>query len=173
MHMIIRNIVYAEKPYEALQKAKDNMYFMIGDDGNAPFDYYTTFDNGGTRYWGNKYPSATKLGTKMGRKLVCDGWRSTLKEIRDHVNKIKNYIGYGSPVNFLEYDIDNISIQYFINSIGEYRGASCWLYDGEGIKKRSHLDRALNKWRCLYEDQGKKNPNASDSIYIVPADVHF
>ena len=40
--MIIRNIIYAEKPYEALQKAKDNMYFMIGDDGNAPFDYYST-----------------------------------------------------------------------------------------------------------------------------------
>ena len=84
MHMIIRNIVYAEKPQEALQKAKDNMGFMIGDDGNAPFDYYSTFDEGGTNYWGSKYPSVAKLGTKMGRKLVCDGWRYTLNEIRDH-----------------------------------------------------------------------------------------
>jgi len=175
MHMIIRNIVYAEKPYEALQKAKDNMYFMIGDDGNAPFDYYSTFDDGGTNYWGSKYPSVAKLGTKMGRKLVCDGWRYTLKEIREYVNKIKDYVGNASPVNFLEHDINGIDIQYFINSIGEYKGSSCWLYDddGQGIKKRSHLSDSLNKWRCLYEDKGKKNPNASDSIYIVPADVHF
>ena len=43
----------------------------------------------------------------------------------------------------------------------------------EGIKKRSHLNHVLNKWKCLYEDKGEKNPYKKDSIFVVPADVHF
>ncbi len=171
MHMIIRNIVYAPSKREALDKAESNMYYMIGDDGNAPFDYYTTFNTGASSYWGDKYKPVSKLTSKEGRKLVCDGWKSTLEEIRRHVKAVKNHFRGKSPVDFLASN----DLQHHLSQLGEYRGSSCWLYgdDGEGIKKRRHLNDTLNKWKCLYEDKGEKNPYKNDSIFVVPADVHF
>ena len=171
MHMIIRNIVYATSKREALDKAESNMYHMIGDDGNAPFDYYTTFNTGASSYWGDKYKPVSKLTSKEGRKLVCDGWKSTLEEIRRHVKAVKKHFIGKSPVDFLASN----NLHHHLSQLGEYRGSSCWLYDddGEGIKKRSHLNDTLNKWKCIYEDKGEENPNKDDSIFVVPADIHF
>ena len=171
MHMIIRNIVYAPSKREALDKAESNMYYMIGDDGNAPFDYYTTFNTGASSYWGDKYKPVSKLTSKEGRKLVCDGWKSTLEEMRRHVKAVKKHFRGKSPIDFLASN----DLQHHLSQLGEYRGSSCWLYgdDGEGIKKRRHLNDTLNKWKCLYEDKGEENPYKNDSIFVVPADVHF
>ena len=58
-------------------------------------------------------------------------------------------------------------LQYDFFSIGDYNGASCWLYDddGQGIKNRDHLNNTLNKWN---DDELK-----GLDVYIVPADVHY
>jgi len=172
MHMIIRNIVYARSKQEALDKAEDNMYYMIGDDGNAPFDYYSTFNTGANSYWGDKYKPVSTIKSKEGRKLVCDGWKFTLQEIRRHVKAVKKYFRGKSPLNFLETDG---YLQYHLNQLGEYRGSSCWLYDddGEGIKTRKHLNNTLSKWDEMYKVKGEVNPHKNDSIFVVPADVHF
>jgi len=171
MHMIIRNIVYATSKQEALDKAEDNMYYMIGDDGNAPFDYYSTFNTGANSYWGDKYKPVSTIKSKEGRKLVCDGWRSTLQEMRQHVKSVKKHFRGKSPIDFLESNY----LQYHLSQLGEYRGSSCWLYDddGEGIKRRKHLNNVLSKWDEMYKVKGEVNPHKNDSIFVVPADVHF
>jgi len=171
MHMIIRNIVYATSKQEALDKAEGNMYYMIGDDGNAPFDYYTTFNTGASSYWGDKYKPVSTIKSKEGRKLVCDGWKSTLEEMRRHVKSVKKHFTGKSPIDFLASN----DLQHHLSQLGEYRGSSCWLYDddGEGIKRRKHLNNVLSKWDEMYKVKGEVNPHKNDSIFVVPADVHF
>ena len=149
MHMIIRNIGYAPSKQEALDKAESNMYYMIGDDGNAPFDYYTTFNTGASSYWGDKYKPVSTIKSKEGRKLVCDGWKSTLEEMRRHVKAVKKHFTGKSPIDFLASN----DLQHHLSQLGEYRGSSCWLYgdDGEGIKKRRHLGLILEQTSILHQ----------------------
>ena len=92
--------------------------------------------------------------------------------MRQHVKSVKKYFRGKSQLNFLESDG---YLQYHLNQLGEYRGSSCWLYDddGAGIKTRKHLNNTLNKWDKLYKVKGEVNPHKKDSIFVVPADVHF
>lgn len=164
MHMIIRNIVYANSEKEALSKAE--YIFQRLCEGQRPFDYYDMFDNGGTSYWGGKYPAVADIKSKIGRKMVVEGWRATLRDMRHNLRKIKE-VTEGKKVTEIMRDIRKDWLQHRYYSVGEYRGGSVWLYDGdgEGIKDREHLDNVLNKWN----DEYYKDLN----VYVVPADVHF
>jgi hypothetical protein len=150
MHMIIRNIVYANSKGEALGKAKNNMDYLC--EGQYPFDYYDTFDEGGTSYWGDRLQPVSEISTAEGRKLVVDGWKNTLRDMRYHLQEIRKITENKSDLSFL---------------VGDYRGAGVWMYDsdGEGIKSRSHLNNVLNKWDAKnLQDQ---------KVFVVPADVHY
>ena len=164
MHMIIRNIVYANSKKEALSKAEDTFQGLC--EGQRPFDYYDMFDNGGTSYWGDMYPAVADAKSKIGRKMVVEGWGATLRDMRYHLRKIKE-VTEGKKVTEIMRDIREDWLQYRYHSVGEYRGSSVWLYDGdgEGIKDRKHLDNVLNKWgNKHYKDL---------NVYVVPADVHY
>jgi len=164
MHMIIRNIVYANSEKEALSVAENNFQNLC--EGQRPFDYYDMFDNGGSSYWGDKYPAVANIKSKMGRKMVVDGWSATLRDMRYHLRKIKEATE-GKKVTEIMRDIRKDWLQYHFKSAGDYYGESVWLYDGdgEGIKDREHLDNVLNKWgNKHYKDL---------NVYIVPADVHY
>ena len=173
MHMIIRNIVYADSESNALSSAKTNFEELCN--GQEIFDYYDMFDNGGTSYWGAKYPAIANIKSVLGRKMVVDGWKATLRGIRHHLKKIKKVINSCKFIDLLEDDLT----QHDFYSIGEYRGSSCWLYDDDarGIKRRSHLNSVLDRW----EDTYKNHHNFADDewkykdldVYIVPADVHY
>jgi len=164
MHMIIRNIVYANSKGEALGKAKNNMDYLC--EGQRPFDYYDTFDNGGTSYWGEKLQPVSKLSTQEGRKLVVDGWKATLRDMREHLRSIKR-ITENKTITEIMLNIREDWLQYHFKAVGDYCGESVWLYDqdGEGIKDREHLNHVLNKW----DDPKLKKL----TTFVVPADVHY
>ena len=165
MHMIIRNIAYANSEKEALSVARNNFENLC--EGQRPFDYYDMFDDGGSSYWGDKYPEVALSGSVKGRKMVVDGWGATLRDMRENLRQIKN-LTEGKKVTEIMRDIRKDWLQYYFKSVGDYQGDSVWLYDhdAEGIKDRSHLNKALNKWDNDKQYQGL-------SVYIVPADVHY
>ena len=125
------------------------------------------FDDGGSSYWGDKYPEVALSGSVKGRKMVVDGWGATLRDMRYHLRKIKE-VTEGKSVTEIMRGIRKDWLQYHYKSVGDYYGESVWLYDhdAEGIKDRSHLNKALNKWDNDKQYQGL-------SVYIVPADVHY
>jgi len=164
MHMIIRNIVYANSGSEAISKARNNMDNLC--EGQYPFDYYDTFDEGGTSYWGDKLQPVSEINTAEGRKLVVDGWRNTLRDMRYHLQEIRKITENKSDLEIIQ-SLKDSHLQYHYYSIGMYQGSVVWMYDsdGEGIKSRSHLNNVLNKWDAKnLQDQ---------KVFVVPADVHY
>jgi len=164
MHMIIRNIVYANSGSEAISKARNNMDNLC--EGQYPFDYYDTFDNGGTSYWGDRLQPVSEISTAEGRKLVVDGWRNTLRDMRYHLQEIRKITENKSDLEIIQ-SLKDSHLQYHYYSIGMYQGSVVWMYDsdGEGIKSRSHLNNVLNKWDAKnLQDQ---------KVFVVPADVHY
>tara|TARA_R100000306_G_scaffold11515_1_gene13649 strand:- start:170 stop:658 length:489 start_codon:yes stop_codon:yes gene_type:complete len=162
MHKIIRSIVYADSENKALSSARG--VFDRLTEGQRPFDYYDMFNNGGTSHWGRKYPAVARLDSRTGKRMVVDGWKFTIREMRQHLNRIRKMIDSCKVSELLN---DDPMLQYDFFSIGDYNGASCWLYDddGQGIKNRDHLNNTLNKWN---DDELK-----GLDVYIVPADVHY
>jgi len=165
MHMIIRNILYANSEKEALSVAENNFQNLC--EGQRPFDYYDMFDDGGSRYWGDRCPKIAISGSVEARKMIVDGWSATLRDMRENLRQIKK-LTEGKKVTEIMRDIRKDWLQYYFKSVGDYQGDSVWLYDhdAEGIKDRSHLNKALNKWDNDTQYQGL-------NVYIVPADVHY
>ena len=164
MHMIIRNIVYANSGSEAISKARNNMDSLC--EGQYRVDYYDTFDKGGTSYWGDKLQPVSEISTAEGRKLVVDGWRNTLRDMRYHLQEIRKITENKSDLEIIQ-SLKDSHLQYHYYSIGMYQGSVVWMYDsdGEGIKSRSHLNNVLNKWDAKnLQDQ---------KVFVVPADVHY
>ncbi len=177
MHMIIRNIVYANSESEALSVAKNNFSSLC--EGQYPFDYYNTFDEGGTSYWGDRLQPVSHITTTEGRKLLVDGWRNTLRDMRSNLRVIQK-LTEGKKTTEIIRDIRKDWLQYHFKAIGDYYGESVWLYDndGEGIKDRSHLNNVLNKWSTdnhyKHESRAHWHRQYKDlDVYIVPADVHY
>ena len=71
MHYVIRALVYADTPEEALQKAKYDVFEKLVDpEYNSGFDYYQTFDNEGSCVsgrgrWGD-LPAVMRADSKEG-----------------------------------------------------------------------------------------------------------
>ena len=89
MHMIIRNIVYANSEKEALSVAENNFQNLC--EGQRPFDYYDMFDDGGSSYWGDRCPEIALLDSPEGRKMIVDGWSATLRDMRAFKGNKKTY----------------------------------------------------------------------------------
>ena len=87
MHMIIRNIVYADSKKEALSVARENFKNLCK--GQRIFDYYDMFDDGGSAYWGDRCPEISLLNKPEGRKMIVGGWKATLRDMREHLREIK------------------------------------------------------------------------------------
>ena len=168
MHMIIRNIVYANSKKEALSVARGNLERLC--EGQDPFDYYDLFDDGGSWYWGDKCPEISLLNKPEGRKMVVDGWKATLRDMRENIRKIKE-LTEGKRITEIMRNIRKDWLQYHFKSVGDYQGESVWLYDndGEGIKDRDHLNNALSKWK----DHDFHKDYKDKKVYVVPADVHY
>ncbi len=174
MHMVIRNIVYAEDHDSALVKAKSNFEILCED--QRPFDYYGTYDMDGVRF-GDKFTEPVySIESDIGRQLVRDGWRSTLRDMRFHLKRIKKEINSCNINDLMKNKLREL--QYDFYAVGQYRGESCWLYDDDssGIKDRRHLDSVLSKWEELYTTGNCRHQTwdiEHHNVYVVPADVHY
>lgn len=192
-HMVIRAIVYAKTDEEAIEKAREIFENHCGD--YKSFDYYQMFGTeddtstvSGSARWG-KLPTVALANSKEGKKLISDGMKYTKDEFMENAKFIKEMLKthtleelWDKKLNCPKcekYKKHPLSLKcgffrYMCNDIPCIAGSSVWVYDddGEAIDEEEHLKNVLNKWKCLYEDEGKENPHKDDEIWVIPADVH-
>ncbi len=197
-HQIIGIICYANSLNEARERAEEILNEnLVGE--YKPFDYGTFFDEessvSGKSRWGNITPVCL-ADSKEGKKLINRGIKATKDNFMEMIKKIRKHLDFYSDEELFEEEVkdtkkkiilsldddkeDNNELKwlrqfkYYCYCLGEYRGTNIWLYDndGEGIQNTKHLKDVLNKWKCLYEDEGKENPSKNLNIYIIPIDVH-
>lgn len=177
MHMIIRAVVYAASYKEALEKGK--VIFKRLTEEGAPFDYFVTFDEEGSVVsgkgrWGN-LPAVSLVTSRMGQKLIRNGMKWTKESFIRSLQTLRKVLGEKTDEEIFEDELDDAMFRYRCYNAGQYEGSEIYLYDndGSGIRTPKHLEDTLNKWQCLYEEQGKKSPYKDLGVYVVPADVHF
>jgi hypothetical protein len=182
MHTVIRAVVYAKTKEDALDKARSVFERLV--ENQNPFDYYQMFDNEGTSVsgkgrWGN-LPAAVKTTTKAGKKLIDEGMTYTRNEFNEAINAIREAVNnYDNKQLFEDKEVKANGMvgmfRYYCGIAGSYRGSSVWLYDddGEGILNEKQLEDVLSKYQCIYDRNGQVNPHKDESIWVVPADVHY
>ncbi len=179
MHTVIAAIVYAKGRSDALHQARRVFARLVQDN---VFDYYTLFDEdrpaSGKSRWG-RLPVVAKADSRVGKRLIEDGWHATRKAFDEAIAMVREGINTYTDDELFT-DLVAVGGQprmfrYWCLRIGRTEGPNVFLYDDEatGIRYPDHLENALNKWRCLHEDEGKINPNADKEVWVVPADVHF
>ena len=163
MHQIIYALVEAESEKEALEEATVTFDSLVGSrlDERPVFDYYVTFDDedatvAGKARWGDR-PVAARVDSHEGALLLKRGWDTTVAEIERNLEKVDEAL---AELTVEELMHDKALVRHACKNIGSFRGHSLFLYDGHanGIRNRSHLDRVLG---------------SSESLWIVPADVHY
>jgi len=198
MHKVIRVMVYAEDPEDAMAKAKEILDQLT--ENQQPYDYYCTFDDentivSGKARWG-ELPVAAKYDSDEGKKLVDEGWKFTEEAFMNSIEKVRlglNKFTYEELMDERSRELDEdlrpvydelvVMFRYTCDSIG-YSHYDVWLYDqdGEHIRTPHHLKNVLTKWACLKkkddEDDKPGLPQPDPDydgldIWVVPADVHY
>jgi hypothetical protein len=166
MHMVIYALVAASAHDEALATGERVFDRLVGaaPHVSAVFDYYVTFDEedtsvAGTARWG-ELPTATPIDSDDGQDLLDRGWKATKDEFDRNLNLVKAAIDQLSDEAIMR---DEDLARHAFHQVGAYEGPSIPMYDqhAQGIRHRGQLDRVLEE--------------AADSqtVWIVPADVHF
>jgi len=178
MHMVIRAVVLAANPNEALDKAR-TAFEQLTENQN-PFDYFTMFDEEGSSVSGKGRYGAVKpclrIATKAGKAMLDEGMAATKEYFLENLARIKAAITRYTPAELFEEapavkpDQDALDLtlfKHYCYQVGKYGGGSIWLYDsdGSGIRSLRQLDNVLGNY-------GTPIP-AGEEFYIVPADVHF
>jgi hypothetical protein len=135
------------------------------------YDYYQLFSEGAESRWGDM-PKVARYKSKEGKKMVEEGWDSTYRDAEEYFKKAKEFLANCKSVDdLLKSDCME---RWYLHKLGGYYTGT-WLYDNDGssILNLTHLDDTLEKWKCLYDNQDKKNPYEKDAVWVVPADVHF
>jgi len=124
------------------------------------FDYYVTFDESSTvagkARWGD-LPTAAPIDSEAGQELLDRGWGATKAEFERNLRRVKDALNELSDEEIMR---DKDLARYAFRQVGASTGPAIALYTehGDGICDRTQLDRLLDE---------------SDSLWIVPADVHL
>lgn len=176
MHQVIRAIVEAATPEDALDNARVTFENLTGNDGHVQvFNSYTMFDEDGSGISGkDRYgdvPAVLDIDTPAGSKMVLEGWDATRKEFYKNLKDIKAMLRKYKRAELFEMrdelgseiDINLTLFKHHLYKAGQYNGSAIWLYDryGEGIQSARDLESAVK-----LEDPTKK-------MWVVPADVHY
>lgn len=174
--MLIRGLVHADSPPDALETAKHEVFLPLVDRGT--FDYYVTFDADGRGVAGNDrwgdYPAVAPADSSAGRKLIEDGWRYTVKEYEYSFDTVAEFLDTRERTAFWEDTDVHRQYHYAFHKIGEYEGPHTYLYDeaGQGVRDRGHLRLIQNAYED-FVDETMDNPYRDQDLFVVPADVHY
>jgi hypothetical protein len=163
--MLIRVLVPAADATEAVGTARFALDRLIGigDGVSTAFDYYKTLDESTARYrdhprYGGLDP-AHRLSSEIGKQLLNDAIEAQATWFVETVATLREKRDTLEPADVVD-DVD--LVRHDCYRLGKFAGPSVWVYDehGAGLRSRSAVDRYI-------EDRG------SDSLWVVPADVHY
>jgi hypothetical protein len=165
MHMLTRVLVPAPDPTEAVGAARFALDRLIGigEGASTAFDYYKTLDESTARYrdpprYGG-LDSAHRLSSVTGEQLLDDAIEAQTAWFVGTVATLREKLDRLAPAEVMD-DVD--LARYDCYRLGQFVGPSVWVYNehGAGLRSRSAVDR--------YVDD--RDP---DSLWVVPADVHY
>ncbi|WP_049934173.1 hypothetical protein [Haloplanus natans] len=165
MHMLIRVLVPAADAIEAVGTARFALDRLIGigEGASTAFDYYKTLDESTARYrdhprYGGLDP-AHRLSSATGKQLLDDAIEAQATWFVETVATLREKLDRLEPAEVMD-DVD--LVRYDCYRLGQFAGPSVWIYDehGTGLRSRNAVDRYI-------EDRD------SDSLWVVPADVHY
>jgi hypothetical protein len=175
MQMIIRGLVHADTPTEALTDAKHEIFLPLVHRGT--FDAYATFDASGTRVAdpeAGTYPVVARADSLAGQTLVDEGWDATVDAYETSFEKVQDFLANQEVSDFWTDGAVHRQYHHAFHKIGEYEGPRTYLYDeaGQGIRDHDHLDLIFDSYEALV-DEGLANPYRDRDLYVVPAAVEY
>jgi hypothetical protein len=175
MQMIIRGLVHADTPTEALTDAKHEIFLPLVHRGT--FDAYATFDASGTRVAdpeAGTYPVVARADSLAGQTLVDEGWDATVDAYETSFEKVQDFLANQEVSDFWTDGAVHRQYHHAFHKIGEYEGPRTYLYDeaGQGIRDHDHLDLIFDSYEALV-DEDLANPYRDRDLYVVPAAVEY
>jgi len=164
--MVIYALVEAPTESEALAAGKTVFNRLVGvePDSYAVFDYFVIFNEkdtsvAGKARWGD-LPTAAPINSAEGGELLDRAWKATQAEFQRNLDRVREVTNELSDEAIMR---DEELARHAFHQVGAYEGPSIPMYDqhAQGIRHRGQLDRVLEE----EED--------SQTLWIVPADVHF
>ena len=102
MHVLIRVLVYAKSPEEALGKARGILDKMVKSNR---FSYYVTFDEDEPSFGKNRWgplPVAVRADSPEGKKLIDEGMELTWTTFKTFMGKTRRYLEIYSDEELFE-----------------------------------------------------------------------
>lgn len=158
MHSHIGIFAYAKTAEEAQEKILDRIKEQTGEQRNKLWDYFI-FDKENTSWDLLPKVSPAENCTDLINQLQ----KSTDEMYEYHKKKLKEVISKGEQAEIITWS-------YLLSAENAFH---LFDDDGETIRDRRTLNNTLDKYKCLYEDKGKKNPYEDDKVFIKDFDVHF
>ncbi len=165
MHMLIRVLVPAIDAIKAVDAARFSLDRLIGigEGASTVFDYYKTLDESTARY--RDYPRyggldpAHRLSSVTGEQLLDDAVEAQTTWFVETVATLREKLDRLDSAEVMD-DVD--LARYDCYPLGQFAGPSVWVYDehGAGLRSRAAVDRYI----------ADRDP---DSLWVVPADVHY
>jgi hypothetical protein len=165
MHMLIRVLVPAADATEAVGAARFALDRLIGigEGASTAFDYYKTLDE--STAWYRDHPRyggldpAHRLSSETGKHLLDDAIEAQATWFVETVATLREKLDTLEPTDVMN-DVD--LVRYDCYRLGQFAGPSVWIYDehGAGLRSRHAVDRYVKD-------------RDSDSLWVVPADVHY
>lgn len=165
MHQLIHGLVYSSSPEQAVEDAKENVFYPLLE--QDVFNYFETLEN--RNRW-NDIPAVALVSKPEGEQLISTGWASTVSEYQHGFKQVEEFLENHEPREFWNDREVYEEYQQGFQKIGEVQGPSTFLYDPEaqGIRTKQHLDHVREMW-SEYQPTSFEN----QELYVVPADIHL
>lgn len=158
MHSHIGILSYARNEKEAEKKSIRVIKGQTSNHSQSLWDYFLKYNEDFAR-WDLKRP----IRVEQCMDRIYDIFKNQQENFKSHLAHLKEAIKN-------ENQAEIITWSYLLSTKSAYH-----LFDdeGESIETNETLQNVLNKYRCVYEDQGKENPFNDDQIYFMDFDVHY